>query len=359
MTSTLTIRSGWLSSGLGIAGVCATLIGCSSPSGDAPPAGSTAQSAATANAPVVVYSSRQEHLIQPLFEAYTKQTGIKVEYLIDKEGPLMLKLAAEGSNTPADVFMTVDAGNLWHAANEGLLQSLDSPVLDAKVPEYLRDPQGRWYGISVRARTIAYNTDKVPVAQLSTYEALADSAWAGRVCLRTSKKVYNQSLVAMMMAEHGEPAAEKIVAGWVANLAAPVFSSDTRVLEAIAAGQCDVGIVNSYYFGRLMKEKPALPLALFWPNQLTNGVHVNVAGAGVVSQSDNPAGAQQLLEWLASDQAQAMFAAVNLEYPANEAVAVDPAVQAWGTFKRNLINVASAGEMQSKAVMLMDRVGYD
>jgi iron(III) transport system substrate-binding protein len=307
---------------------------------------------------VVVYSSRQEHLIAPLFEQYENETGVRVRFVTDSEGPLLLKLESEGDSTPADVLMTVDAGNLWAAAERGLLQPVDSPVLERNVPTYLRDPEQRWFGLSVRARTIAYNTRTVDPADLSTYEALAEPAWAGRLCLRTSRKVYNQSLVAMLIAEHGEARTEEIVAGWVENLAAPVFSSDTLVLEAIAAGQCDVGIVNSYYFGRLEVERPDIPVALFWPNQEGSGVHVNISGAGVTRHAPRPEAGLALIEWLSSPTAQAFFAAVNLEYPASESVAVDPVVAAWGEFRRNTINVSRAGELQADAVRLMDRAGY-
>ncbi|MDH3767449.1 MAG: extracellular solute-binding protein, partial [Gammaproteobacteria bacterium] len=296
---------------------------------------------------VVVYSARAEQLIQPLFERYMAQTGAVVTWATDKEGPLMQRLISEGEQTPADLFLTVDAGNLWLAAEQGLLQQAQSAVLNRNVPAHLHDEAGRWFGLSVRARTIIYSTDRVDPSQLSTYAALGDAAWQGRLCLRTSKKVYNQSLVAMMIAEHGEEKTEQIVRRWVANLAAPVYSSDTKVIEAIVAGQCDVGIVNTYYFGRLQKKDPAIPIALFWPNQQGSGVHVNVSGAGIVKFADNRPGALKLLEWLSSETAQAEFAALNLEYPVNESVPSDPLVAAWGDFNQNLINVSRAGELQS------------
>ena len=207
-----------------------------------------------------------------------------------------------------------------------------------------------------------YNTTRVKPGELSTYEDLANPKWKGRLCLRTSKKVYNQSLVAMMITEHGEGKTEDIVRGWVANLATSPFPDDTKAMEAVAAGQCDVTLVNTYYFGRLMEKQPNLPLAIFWPNQnLKNkaaGVHVNVSGAGVTKYAKNPAGAQKLIEWLSSDKAQNLFADVNLEYPVNPKVAPDKTVAAWGSFKQNLINVKDAGSLQAKAVKLMDRAGY-
>jgi len=311
---------------------------------------------------VVVYSARNEQLIKPLFDAYTRDTGVQVKFITDKEGPLMARLKAEGKNTRADMLLTVDAGNLWQASEEGLLRPIRSKTLEANVPAHLRDPDNEWFGLSVRARTLIYNPNKVKPAELSTYEDLASPKWKGRLCLRTSKKVYNQSLVAMMINEYGEEKTEAMVRGWVDNLATSPFPDDTKAMEAVAAGQCDVTIVNTYYFGRLMEKKPDLPLAIFWPNQnlksKSAGVHVNISGAGITRHAKNPAGAQKLIEWLSSDKAQNLFADVNHEYPVNPKVAPDPKVAAWGSFKQNLINVKEAGSLQTKAVKLMDRAGY-
>jgi len=311
---------------------------------------------------VVVYSARNEQLIKPLFDAYTRDTGVQIKFITDKEGPLMARLKAEGRNTPADVLLTVDAGNLWQAAEEGLLRRIQSETLQANVPAHLRDPNNEWFGLSVRARTLVYNTNMVKPADLSTYEDLANPKWKGRLCLRTSKKVYNQSLVAMMITEYGEGKTEDMVRGWIANLATSPFPDDTKAMEAVAAGQCDVTLVNTYYFGRLMAKQPNLPLAIFWPNQnLKNkaaGVHVNISGAGVTRYARNPAGAQKLIEWLSSDKAQNLFADVNLESPVNPNVTPDKTVAAWGNFRQNLINVKEAGSLQAKAVKLMDRAGY-
>jgi iron(III) transport system substrate-binding protein len=314
-----------------------------------------------AAAEVVVYSARNEQLIKPLFDAYTKETGVAVKFVTDKEGPLMARLKAEGRNTPADLFMTVDAGNLWQAAEEDLLKQVDSKTLKSNIPAHLRDPGNAWFGLSVRARTLVYNPNKVRPGELTTYEDLASPRWKNRLCLRTSKKVYNQSLVATLIGEYGEDKTEAMVKGWVANLAAEPFPDDTKAMEAVAAGLCDVTVVNTYYFGRLMEKKPNLPLAIFWPNQNlkgNTGVHVNVSGAGVTRHARHEAEAVKLLEWLSSERAQNLYADVNMEYPANPKVKADPAVAAWGGFKQNLINVSEAGKLQAKAVMLMDRAGY-
>ena len=314
--------------------------------------------AASAADTLVVYSARNEQLIKPLFERYTAETGTQIKFITDKEGALLARLKAEGAHTPADILVTVDAGNLWQAAQEGVLAPVDSPTLKQNIPSHLRDAQGRWYGLSVRARTVVYSTQRVKPGELTTYEALGDAKFKDRLCLRTSKKVYNQSLVAMMIARHGEAKTEQIVRSWVKNLAAPVFADDTQLMNAIVAGQCDVGIVNTYYFGRLKKKEPQAPIALFWPNQKSSGVHVNVSGAGVTAHAKHRAGAIKLLEWLSSPVAQNLFADENLEYPANPAVKPHAIVAAWGSFKPDTINVAEAGRLQAQAVKLMDRAGY-
>ncbi len=309
---------------------------------------------------VVVYSARKDHLIKPLFDAYKAETGVDVKYITGKAAPLMQRMKSEGKNTPADILLTVDAGNLWNAAEEGLLQMIDSPVLKANIPEHLRDSESRWFGLSVRARTIVYSTDRVGPSELSTYEALGDTKWKGRLCLRTSKKVYNQSLVAMFIAEHGIPKTEEIVRSWIRNLSTKPFSNDTKLMEAILAGQCDAGIVNTYYFGRLQKKDPEIKLSLFWPNQDNDsqGVHVNVSGAGITKYAKNRDGAVKLLEWLSSEKAQNLFADSNMEYPVNPLVSPHDSVARWGSFKQNLIKVERAGELQKESIMLMDRAGY-
>lgn len=307
---------------------------------------------------VVVYTSRQPHLIEPLFERYTAATDVNVDFTSDKEASLIERLDAEGPRTEADVFLTVDAGNLWHAAERGLLQPSDSEILEASIPDSLSDEKGRWYGLSVRARTIVYHPDRVERENLSTYEDLADERWAGRLCLRTSRKVYNQSLVALLIEHHGEARTEEIVSGWVSNLATNPFSSDTQTIEAVADGQCDVAIVNSYYLGRLLAEDPDYPVRLYWANQDTTGVHVNISGAGITRHAPRPEQARALLEWLASDQAQAEFAEKNLEFPANPDIQPRGLVRKWGEFRADDTLLTVAGRRQAQAVRLMDRAGY-
>ena len=307
---------------------------------------------------LTVYSARNEQLLKPLLDQFTKNSGTQIQLLTASEAALLARLSAEGASSPADVLITVDAGNLWQAVQKNLLQPLASGVLEKNIPTHLRDPANHWFGMSVRARTIVYSKARVPAGMLSTYEDLADPKWRGKLCLRTSKKVYNQSLVAMMMQDMGEAKTEAIVKGWVANLATDVFSDDTALLKAIAAGQCQVGIVNTYYLGRLLQADAAFPVGLFWANQATTGVHVNVSGAGVTRHSKNPALAQKFLEFLSSDAAQKIYTDKDLEFPANPGVAADSIIKSWGSFKANPINVSKAGELQAAATRLMDRAAY-
>jgi len=314
-----------------------------------PDAGATA-------AEVVVYSARH-YGQEKAFEAFTTKTRIEIKTLNGDAGQLFERLKAEGERTPADVLITVDAGNLWNAARAGLLSPVTSAELTRNVPAHLRDPEQRWFGLALRARTIMYNVKKVTPAELSTYEALGDPKWKGRLCLRSSGYIYNQSLLATMLKRHGEPRTEEIVRGWVANQPT-IISGDTKILEAIAAGQCDVGLTNTYYLARLLAKDPNFPVAPFWANQATTGTHVNVSGAGVTAHSRNRANAVRLLEYLSSPEAQQMFADTSMEYPVNPKAEVHPIVRAWGTFKQDDINVAAAGEFQAAATRLADRVGY-
>ena len=319
-----------------------------------------AASASSCHDQVIVYSARIEQLIKPMFDAFSKETGTAVKFITDKEGALLARLKAEGRNTPADALITAGRGQFMAGRPRWTTTTRSNPKRRSPdIPADLRDPGNQWFGLSVRARTIIHITQKVKPSDLSTYGSnLLTPKWKGRLCLRTSKKVYNQSLVAMMISEHGESTTEKIVKGWVANLATDPLSDDTKAMEFVAAGKCDVTIANTYYYGRLMEKNPSLPLGIFWPNQEGTGIHVNISGGGVTRYARNVSAAVRLLEFLSSEQAQNLFADVNMEYPVNPRVKPDPAVAAWGTFKQNTINVNKAGELQAEAVKLMDRAGY-
>lgn len=314
--------------------------------------------AQAAGEPLVVYTARKYQLVDQLFQEYGKERGIEVKSVTDDGAPLIQRLIAEGANSPADVFVSVDAGDLWRATQAGLLQPIKSPALEAAIPAHLRDPGGHWFGLAVRARTIAYSTARVKPAELSTYAALADPRWKGKLCLRNGKAVYNQSLVAMFINDMGEAATERMVRGWIANLATEPFANDTLMLKAIAAGQCDVGITNSYYLGRLQHDEKDFPVQIFWADQAGKGTHVNISGGGVTKHAMNRAEAVRFLEWLASPAIQERFAAVNFEFPANATVDPLPEVKAWGPFKHNEVNVGLIGKTQPAAVMLIDRAGW-
>jgi iron(III) transport system substrate-binding protein len=305
---------------------------------------------------VVVYSARH-YGHEPAFDAFTKQTGIAVRILTGDTGGLFERLRSEGDRSPADVLLTVDAGNLWNAARAGLLSAVTSATLAANVPAHLRDPENRWFGLTMRARTIMYNPKKVTPAELSTYEALGDPRWKGRLCLRSSGYIYNQSLVATFIKRHGEPKAEEMLRRWVANQPT-IISGDTKILEAIAAGQCDVGVTNTYYLARMLAKDPNVPVQPFFANQQTTGTHVNVSGAGVTAHARNRAAAIRFLEYLSSVEAQQMFANVSMEYPVHPKAGTHPIVRAWGPFKQDDINIAAAGEFQAAATKLSDRAGY-
>lgn len=319
----------------------------------------TAAVAASASAAseVNVYSARSHYGSEPAFEAFTRKTGIQVNTFGGSGQEVFERLRAEGERTRADVLITVDAGNLWNAARHGLLARVESAALAADVPAHLRDPGGRWFGLTVRARTVMYATQRVRPGDLSTYEALGSPRWKGMLCLRTSSNIYNQSLLATWIKRLGEAKVEDIVRGWVANNPA-ILASDTKVLEAIAAGQCDVGIANTYYLARLLAKDPGFPVAPFWADQSGAGVHANISGAGVTAQAKNRAQAVALLEYLASPEAQSAFADGNFEYPANPRVRAHAILQGWGTFRQDTTHVASAGEFQAAATRVADRAGY-
>jgi iron(III) transport system substrate-binding protein len=308
---------------------------------------------------VRVYSGRHYDLEQA-FQEFAEETGISVEFLYGGDAELRERIAAEGEDTPADIYMTVDAGNLWKAADDGLLAPLDSAPLRDAVPEALRDPDGRWYGLSMRARTVMYDPARVDPSELDptdTYAGLTDPKWNGRLCMRTNTNDYTQSLVASLIADHGEDGAREIVAGWVAN-DVEIFGDDVSILENVAAGSCDVAITNHYYLARLMEEDPDFPVRPFWANQDGRGVHVNISGAGVIAGADHPDLAQRLLEWLATD-GQNSFVDGNHEYPVNPAVQPEPLIAGFGEFSYEPIDARAYGELNAQAVELMNEVGYE
>lgn len=315
-------------------------------------------------AEVNVYSARQDALIAPLLEQFEEATGIEVNLITGKAEELLTRIKAEGAATPADLLITVDAGNLHRAKEAGVLRSIDSTLLYSRVPSQWIDPDKQWIGLTVRARPIFYAKDRVDPSRLSTYEALTDAQWKGRVCIRSSGNIYNQSLVASMIEANGEAATEEWARGLVSNFARKPAGGDTDQLRAVAAGQCDVAIANTYYFGRLLdSNKPAdqsvtESVEVFWPNQNDRGSHVNISGAGFVKYSKNQTEALQLLEFMVSDAAQAYYAEINHEYPVVESAPLSPTIQALGTYKADSMNLGVLGTNNMRAVKVMDRAGW-
>ena len=313
---------------------------------------------------VNIYSARKEDLIKPLLDDFSKQTGVAVNLVTGKEEALLQRLQSEGANTPADVLLTSDAGRLAAARQAGVLQAVQSDDLAKHVPAVYRDPEGYWYGLSVRARPIVYAKDRVKPAELSTYEDLAASKWRDKVCVRSSDSIYNQSLVAGMIAHRGEAETEAWAKGLVANFARPPKGGDRDQIKAVAAGECDVTLANTYYLGGMVnsqdptEQEAAAKVAVFWPDAKSTGVHVNVSGAGVTAHARNRDHAVKLLEFLASDSAQRWYADVNNEYPVNPAIPPSATLESWGEFKADTLNVAKLGELNAAAVRLMDRAGW-
>jgi iron(III) transport system substrate-binding protein len=304
---------------------------------------------------VTVYTGRH-YGIEPVFDAFTEQTGIQVRFTTGRDPELRERLIAEGENTPADLIMFADAANMELASQAGVLAPLDSDVLTEAIPEELRSADNDWFALSRRARVIFASTERVDAAP-DTYAAVGDPQWQGRLCLRPSTHPYTQSLVANLIAAEGEERALEIVKSWVAN--DPLYiDSDTDILKAIAQGECDVAIANSYYLGRLLSEDPAFPVAIVWPEQDGRGAHVNVSTAAVTRHAPHPQPAQQLLEWLATD-GQKAFADANFEYPADPDVAPADLVVGWGEFAADLAVIRDLGSLNAAAVELLSRAGYE
>lgn len=303
-----------------------------------------------------IYSGRHYEL-EGAFEQFTEETGIKVEFLSGNDAELRERIAAEGENTEADIYMTVDAGNLAIGAEQGVFQPIQSSVLDEAIPSAQRDPEGLWYGLSIRARSLVYNPERVDPSELSTYEDFADPKWKGRLCLRNSANVYTQSLVASLIEHHGRDEALRIVKGWADN--AEIMENDVLILESIAEGVCDAGITNHYYLARQYADNPDFPVELFWANQEDRGVHVNISGAGVTRYAKQPEQAQRLIEWLATT-GQSAFADGNHEYPANPSVPPEALIaERFGTdFTRDPLPAATFGALNAEAIAVMDEAGY-
>jgi iron(III) transport system substrate-binding protein len=313
---------------------------------------------------VNIYSARQESLIKPLLERFTEQTGTKVNLVTGKGDALLTRLKSEGMNSPADILLTVDAGRLYRAQEAGVLQAIASDELNSLIPSHLRSSDNQWYGLSVRARVIVYGKDRVQANQLSTYEALADPQWRGKICVRSSGNIYNQSLVSGMITSQGMIKTEAWLKGFVSNFARPPAGGDRDQIKAVASGQCDIAVVNSYYLGGMIlsddqsQQTAASKVALFWPNQQDRGTHINISGAGITKSAKNLKLAEELIVFLAANDSQEWYAERNNEFPVRETVKVSSVLESWGPFVADTLNVSELGRNNSAAIMAMDRAGW-
>lgn len=313
---------------------------------------------------VNIYNARHYGTDQQLWDAFAKETGIAVNVVEANHDELIQRLEAEGANSPADIFITVDAGRLALAAEKDLFAPVKSPTLEAAVPAHLRHPDGLWYGMAMRARVLVYDKERVNPADLSTYEALSDPKFAGKIVVRSSTNVYNLSLMGSLIAADGAEKAEAWAKGLVANFARPPEGGDTDQLKAVAAGVGDIAISNTYYLARLLaSEKPeeraiGEKLAVFFPNQGDRGTHVNISGAGVLKSAPNKDNAVKLLEFLAAPEAQRYFADISLEYPVNPEVKPHPVLANFGEFKQDTLNAATYAANSVEASKIMDRAGW-
>ncbi|MET1084620.1 MAG: Fe(3+) ABC transporter substrate-binding protein [Burkholderiales bacterium] len=312
-----------------------------------------------------LYTARHYQTDEALYTNFTKQTGIKINRIEGAEDPLMERIKSEGDKSPADVFITVDAGRLWRADQAGLFQPIKSKALDSRIPAAYRAPDGTWYGFSARARVIAYNKAAVKPGEIKSYEDLADPKWKGKICARSAGHVYMLSLISSVIAHDGEQKAEQWAKGVANNLAREPKGGDTDQLKAVAAGECDIAISNTYYYVRLLKSaKPedkavADKIGIIWPDQKGPGVHMNISGGGVLKYAPHKENAIKFLEYLSSDEAQQYFANGNNEWPVVVGVKVtNPELESLGKFKADTLNVGELGKNQPNAQKVADRAGW-
>jgi iron(III) transport system substrate-binding protein len=306
---------------------------------------------------LVVYSARSHYGEEKPFETFEEREGVSTRIFGGEAPELYERLRSEGDETDADVLVTVDAANLWRAEQAGLLRPVRSPALERSVPASLRDPDGHWYGLTVRARTIMRANHRVRPGEIATYAGLGDPRWKGRLCLRSGTSDYNISFVADRIAKDGEPATRRMLERWMAN-DPTILGSDVDVLNALDKGTCDVGLTNSYYLGRELEEDPSFGVAPVWADQQGRGTHVNLSGIGVVAATDKPRQARRLLEYLGSSEQQQVLAANNHEFGADPEVEPTAEIERFGSFKRDPIDVAGAGRHLDDAVRLMNQVGW-
>ncbi|WP_420549165.1 Fe(3+) ABC transporter substrate-binding protein [Curvivirga sp.] len=311
---------------------------------------------------VNVYSYRQPFLIDPMFDAFTKETGIAVNVVYAKKG-LEQRIKQEGPNSPADLIMSVDIGRLSSIVNKGLTQPVESEILETAIPANLRSTENQWFALTTRARIVYASKDRVPEGDLTTYEDLADPKFKGRICTRAGNHSYNLALIASMIDVHGEAKTEEWLKGLKANLARKPQGNDRAQVKAIWQGECDLSIGNTYYMGKMMSDKKQIEWAnsvrIIFPNQEGRGTHINVSGVSMAKYAPNRENAQKLMEFLVSDKAQALYAELNFEYPVKESVEWSPVVNAWGQFKTDDISLDTIASLRDEASKLIDKVGFN
>lgn len=312
---------------------------------------------------VNVYSARHYDTDDEIYSKFEKKTGIKVNLIEGGSGAILERLKREGKRSPADVFITVDAGRLYQAEAAGVFQPVKSALLSKLVPANLRHPDGKWFGLTKRARIFLRSRDRVKEGEITSYEDLVKPRWKGKVLIRSSSNIYNQSLVGSLIAVHGEAGAEKWCRGLVANLARVPQGGDRDQIKAVAAGEGDVAVANSYYFARMLngtdaEKAAAAKVAVVFPNQGNRGAHVNLSGIGVCANSPNKANAVRFIEYLMGTEAQEVFAAGNNEYPVVKGAGTVAALEAFGSFKEDKVNAAVFGKNNAAAIRIMDRAGW-
>ena len=326
-------------------------------------AGAAALAAPALAQDVNIYSSRHYDTDEQLYAGFTEATGIQVNRIEGQPDELIARMKAEGANSPADIILTVDAGRIWLADREGLLQPISSEVLEERIPDYLRHPDGHWFGFSTARpdHLLRQGPGREPA---ETYEALADEEWKGRICIRSSSNVYNLSLMSAMIDHHGAEGAKAWAEGLLANLARPPEGGDTDQLKGLVSGACDIAIANSYYYARALAEpveglsEAADTIGWVTPNQETTGTHVNVAAAGVATHAPNKENAIAFLEYLTTPGAQEFFANQNHEFPVVAEVEVGPIAAMYGDFKRDTLNLSVLGENQPEAQAIFNEIGF-
>jgi len=319
--------------------------------------------AANASNPEVnLYSYRQPFLIKPLFEAFTKETGIAVNVIFAKKG-LAERLVREGRNSPADLIFTVDIGRLTDVVDKNLVQSVTSEILQTNIPSQYRDPDGMWFGLTTRTRSIYASKERANLRDIENYEDLSKPVWKGRICMRSGKHAYNLALIASMIAHQGEADTVTWLKGLKSNLARKPQGNDRAQVKAIKEGVCDISIGNNYYFGKMLNDKEqsvwANAVHLTFPNQNNRGTHVNISGMALTQNAPNKENAIKLMEFLSQEQAQRIYADQNFEYPVNPNVEPSEQVQSWGKFKSDTLPLSDIAKLRKRAAQLVDEVAFD